>query len=176
MLVRIERSIEDRWEDGYVLDLGANLVLSRRRRPRHPVRRLSGLPARRHCETGRPSSSRRLCRVSTLAPRSRTPPTPSVNLESIPELLRSASSSFSLLTIHTEDEDPEVCWIGQFLETNEDHVTFRGITPDASWDELPDSYPIDEITRIDFGGAYEEALLAGCLRRESLGLIPRPWT
>lgn len=32
------------------------------------------------------------------------------------------------------------------------------INPDASWDEAPTQYKLKEITEIEFGGGYEEAL------------------
>lgn len=32
------------------------------------------------------------------------------------------------------------------------------IGPDALWDDEPETYRLSEITRVDFGGAYEEAL------------------
>ena len=34
----------------------------------------------------------------------------------------------------------------------------REIGPDAVWEEEAETYRVAQITRVDFGGAYEEAL------------------
>lgn len=157
-LVRITRSFTDGWEDGYVLSLGPELVLLAIvghgiRFDGYQVYRLDDI-ARLDDPAPHASFVESALHLRGLS----QPSTPSVNLDTLPDLLRTATDAFSLLTIHTEDEDPDVCWIGQVVETHPDRVVLRHITPDADWDDVPDSYPLDEITRIDFGGSYEEAL------------------
>ncbi|MEW4567716.1 hypothetical protein AB1L88_07595 [Tautonia sp. JC769] len=157
-LVRIARSFTDGWEDGYVLGIGPDLVLLAV--VGHGIR-LDGYQVYRLDDITRledPAPHAAFVESALKLRGLAHPSPPSVNLDSLPDLLRTATDAFSLLTIHTEDEDPEVCWIGQVVETHPDRVVLRHITPDASWDDLPDSYPLDEVTRIDFGGSYEEAL------------------
>jgi hypothetical protein len=157
-LVRITRSFTDGWEDGYVLALGPELVLLAV--VGHGIR-FDGYQVYRLADISRlddPAPHAAFVESALNLRGLPRPSTPPVHLDSLPDLLRSATAAFSLVTIHTEDEDPEVCWIGQVVETDSDRVVLRHITPDADWDDLPDTYPLDEITRIDFGGSYENAL------------------
>lgn len=88
----------------------------------------------------------------------RIPKKPRVNLTSVEELLLSASRAFSLVTIHRELLDPEVCWIGRVVCVTRGLVSFTEISPDAKWDRTPSEYRLSQITRVNFGGDYEEAL------------------
>jgi len=88
----------------------------------------------------------------------RLPRRPRVSVASIEELLRSANQSFPLVTIHREAIDPDVCWIGRVLGMDRRRVTLLEIDPDACWDDGPTHFRLNEITRVDFGGDYEDAL------------------
>jgi hypothetical protein len=83
---------------------------------------------------------------------------PRVNLNSLPQLLRSANRLFPLVTIHKEKADPEVCEIGRVVGISKSHVSLMEIGPDAIWEEKPTEIPLRDITRVDFGGGYEDAL------------------
>ena len=54
--------------------------------------------------------------------------------------------------------DPDVCWIGRETRVGETKVSILYIDPDAKWDEAPTEYRFSRITRVDFGGDYEDAL------------------
>jgi hypothetical protein len=82
-----------------------------------------------------------------------------VDLSSLRNLIRTAAASFPLLTIHTEASDPHACYIGKVASVTDLHLDLRKIDPDAVWCDKPDRWTLREITRVDFGGAYEEALL-----------------
>jgi hypothetical protein len=88
----------------------------------------------------------------------RVPKKPRVSVASIEELLLSASREFPLVTVHREQVDPDVCWIGRILSVERGRVSLLEITPDATWEEKPDSYRLSEITRVSFGADYETAL------------------
>ena len=90
--------------------------------------------------------------------RERVPRKPRVIVASIEELLLSASRAFPLVTIHREQVDPDVCWIGRILGVERDRVSLLEINPDAKWEDKPTTYPVNEITRVNFGGDYENAL------------------
>ncbi len=81
-----------------------------------------------------------------------------VDVTSIEELLRSANRSFPLVTIHCEQADPDFCWIGRVLDMDRRWVTLLEINPDARWHDEPTDFRLSEITRVDFGGDYEDAL------------------
>jgi hypothetical protein len=88
----------------------------------------------------------------------RLPKKPRVSVASIEGLLLSAGTEFPLVTIHRERVDPHVCWIGQILSVERGRVSLLQINPDAKWDEKPTTYWLNEITRVNFGGDYEDAL------------------
>lgn len=88
----------------------------------------------------------------------RVPRAPRVRLDGFPELLRSASRLFPLVTIHRERVDPESCWIGRVVDADERRVRLLEIDPSAAWHAEPSEYRVAEITRTDFGGGYEGAL------------------
>jgi len=86
------------------------------------------------------------------------PEAPRIKLGNITELLQSANVAFPLVTIHREEQDPDVCHIGHAIEINRDTVSLQEINADATWDESPTEYQLNEITRVNFGGDYEDAL------------------
>jgi hypothetical protein len=88
----------------------------------------------------------------------RRPRIPAVVVDSIQELLRTAGHLFPVITIHRERVAPGVCHIGRVVAVSNSEVSLVEIGTDARWDEGPLSYRIKEITRVDFGGDYEEAL------------------
>ncbi|HXR39970.1 MAG TPA: hypothetical protein VN776_12780, partial [Terracidiphilus sp.] len=77
---------------------------------------------------------------------------------SLPDLLWSANRLFPLVTIHREMVNPDTCKIGRVTGIGKSHVSLLEIGPDAVWDEKPTDVPLREITRVDFGGGYEDAL------------------
>jgi hypothetical protein len=83
---------------------------------------------------------------------------PRVRLDSVSEILRTANKAFPLVTIHREKINPDVCHIGRITRIDESAVLLLEIDPDAVWDTEPTEYRLKEITRVDFGGGYEEAL------------------
>jgi hypothetical protein len=83
---------------------------------------------------------------------------PRVSLNSLQELLKSANRLFPLVTIHQEGVKPGTCEIGRVVEMSKSHVFMLGISPNAIWDDKPTKIPLREITRVDFGGSYEDAL------------------
>jgi hypothetical protein len=86
------------------------------------------------------------------------PKMPRVNLATLDQLLQSANRAFPLVTIHREQVDPDACWIGRILNVDRKHVTLLEIDPGATWENSPVDYRLPEITRVDFGGDYEDAL------------------
>jgi hypothetical protein len=83
---------------------------------------------------------------------------PRVSVASSEELLRSANQSFPLVAIYREQVDPDHCWIGRIREVDKRLVALLEIDADAHWDDRPTAYRLSEITRVDFGGGYEDAL------------------
>ena len=88
----------------------------------------------------------------------RRPNKPRVSVANIEDLLLSAGKAFPLVTIHREQLDPDVCWIGHVQGVSRGRVSLLEIGPDAIWEDTPQEYRIKEITRVSFGGDYENAL------------------
>jgi hypothetical protein len=93
-----------------------------------------------------------------------------ISLASVESLLATASQAFPLVAIHREEVDPDVCHIGRVVGIARGQVSLLEINPDATWDEQPISYRLREITRVNFGGDYENALhLVGGIQEQELG-------
>lgn len=88
----------------------------------------------------------------------RMPEKPPLDLDSKETLLRSASRAFPLVTIHIEKVDPDVCYIGRVVDISRGKVSLLEIAPGAVWDDKPAEYRLKDITRVNFGGDYEDAL------------------
>ena len=96
---------------------------------------------------------------TALARRGETlPDAPPVSLASIEELLTTAARAFPLVTIHIEEIDPDVCYIGRVCEIAGGELVMRDVTPAAKWATELDRYATVDITRVAFGGGYEDAL------------------
>jgi hypothetical protein len=83
---------------------------------------------------------------------------PDIDLSSLPELLESANRLFPLVTVHRERIKPDTCIIGKVLDISKSHLLLLEIGPDAVWDKKPSKVRLTDITRVEFGGGYEEAL------------------
>jgi len=90
--------------------------------------------------------------------RERVPKKPHVSVASIEELVSSAGRVFPFVTIHREKVNPSACWIGRILGIEHGRVSLLEISPDATWEDKPSTYQLKEITRVNFGGDYENAL------------------
>jgi hypothetical protein len=87
------------------------------------------------------------------------PRPPKVKLGSTSELLTTAGRAFPIITIHRENVDSDICQIGRVVAVEKDKVELLEINADAHWDSRPLGYKTREITRVDFGGSYEDALM-----------------
>jgi len=83
---------------------------------------------------------------------------PRVSLNSLPELLKSANRLFPLVMIQQERAKPDTCEIGRVVGITKSHVSLLEIGPDAIWEEKPTEIALRDVTRVEFGGAYEDAL------------------
>ena len=88
----------------------------------------------------------------------RVPKKPRLSLSNLNELLLTANLAFPLVTIHREKVAPDVCHIGHVVEITRGRISLKEINPDATWVDAPTIYRLDEITRVNFGGDYENAL------------------
>lgn len=159
-VVSIDRvAFEEEDEIGYVLDVGATLFLIARvadtlHLDGYSVLRIGDVS---HVELPYEheefvESALRL-REESIANR------PSIPLDDWPGAIRSASRDHELLSLHSESVEEGACRIGRVRSVREDVIQLIEIDPDADWYDEATGVDIDSLTRMDFGGAYEEALL-----------------
>ncbi|CUB02248.1 hypothetical protein [Marinomonas fungiae] len=91
---------------------------------------------------------------------------PEVDLEDLAVLLMDISEEFGLVTIHREEVDADGCEIGRVLRADATTFELEEIGSDARWFDETYEYDLYDITRIEFGSAYEDALL---LANEDMG-------
>lgn len=88
----------------------------------------------------------------------RAPKVSALEVRSFFGLLRWASTRYSVVSIHLELKEPDVCHIGHLVRVAGDVVDMRRIAPDARWEAKVKTFPVRDITRVAFGGDYETAL------------------
>lgn len=76
------------------------------------------------------------------------------------ELLQSAAEQWPVVTLHLEHEDPTDCFVGRPVDYTTRSVDWLDISPEAEWCDNVVKHPLSQVTRVDFGGLYEEALVA----------------
>lgn len=86
------------------------------------------------------------------------PPVTGVDLDTVDALLTSLMGQ-PLVTIHPEHDDPDVCFIGAPVDLANGKLRLLEVTPRAVWTKRPTKHRLDDITRVDIGGRYEQALL-----------------
>ncbi len=84
---------------------------------------------------------------------------PPIDLSSMGAAIRSAGRIEELVTLHTEVTEPGICKIGRVRSVDDESAKLIALDPDADWDDEVTAVPVADVTRIDIGGAYEEALL-----------------
>jgi hypothetical protein len=158
VIVKFTRSLEEGSVNGYVLDIGPEFFLVALV---SDAIRFNGFQCFRLSDVRGlqvPGKYAGFAEAALKKRGARLPKKPPVAVTSLAELLLTASQAFPLITIHREKIDPDVCQIGHVVDVRNGRVSLLEIGPDAAWGEKPETYRLNEITRVDFGGDYEEAL------------------
>ena len=82
----------------------------------------------------------------------------SMKLDSVQALLESVPRKHRLVTVYLEEIDPDVCYVGEVLGFEDGNLVLRYINPAGVWSDDLDHYSLTDLTRVDFGGGYLEAL------------------
>jgi len=158
LMVRFTRPFEEGSVNGYVIDIGPEFFVVALV---SDAIRFNGFQCFRLSDVRRLQVPSRYAAFHEAALKKRgeeIPKNPHVVVTSLPKLLLTANRAFPLVTIHREKVDPDVCQIGRVVDLRNGRVSLLEIGPDAVWDDKPETYRLNEITRVDFGGDYEEAL------------------
>ena len=156
-LVRFSRRFEKTPVRGYVLDIGPRFFLLALVSDRLWF---DGFECFRVCDVKnvRPDPYSEFAEMALKLRKEKKPKKLRISLSSIQEILSSANRAFPLITIHREKVDSGICWIGRVLKFDRGHVLMQEINPAAKWHKKPSKYRLSEITRVNFGGDYENAL------------------
>ena len=87
-----------------------------------------------------------------------------ISVTSFPELVKSIAQHYPLITFHPEKKKPDVCYIGPLVSITEQTVTVDDLNSNGEWSGLR-LIKISDVTRVDFGGGYEEALAVTAPKR-----------
>jgi len=86
-----------------------------------------------------------------------------ISLASVPLLIGSIGERSPLITIHPERKKPDICYIGLLLSMSPKMFIIDELDQNAEWSG-PRRLKFSDVTRVDFGGGYEEALAATALK------------
>jgi len=84
-------------------------------------------------------------------------PQPEIDISNLPALLTSVNECYPLFTIHREEISDAVCFIGRLVGMTPKTFALFEIDDCGEW-EREHRYRFKDVTRVDFGGGYEEAL------------------
>ena len=159
-LVRLDRGDDLDLLDGYVVAVGTEWVLLA---VLDDAIVLDGHTALRLADVrrvGRRSNGDMVQQALTL--REQWPPAPpaeALDLDSARGLLTSLMEQ-PAITVHPELDDPTVCFVGAPAGLGDRSLRLVEVSPRGVWDSGSTKYRVDDITRVDIGGRYEQALLS----------------
>lgn len=153
-MMRFHRRFEDGWVRGYVVGIGPAFVMLAEVSDHI---RFNGFGCYRLADIKnlQPAPYPAFVEAALEKLGEAQPETPAVALNSVGDILATAGRLFPVVTVHL---DKRLSHIGAVVSVDGGVVWMQDIGPDATWDARPAARPLDEVTRIDFGGAYETAL------------------
>lgn len=86
------------------------------------------------------------------------PPVLQVNLDRFADVIESVTAVSQLLTVEMEYAKPDASWVGSVCSVDDTTLSLLEVEPDAMWRRAPRLFDAEDITRVAFGSAYEEAL------------------
>jgi hypothetical protein len=87
-------------------------------------------------------------------------PSAPIDLSNSRTIITGAAALQTLVTLYTEQKWPDECYIGAPVDWEKKRVWLLEVDGQAHWKRDMSPYHLKKITRIDFGGDYERALLA----------------
>lgn len=157
-LIEFQRSVPPATtEHGFVVGIGRRWVLF------HMVKdaiALDGYQAVRHRDIARARREPRKFSERLLALRGHGPIVlAGIDLDRTRDLLRSATKQFRIAAVHLEYDEPENCYVGAAGGFDDSTFQLHEISPEAKWLPKRYRYTYKSISRVDFDGTYERALL-----------------
>jgi len=158
MIARFWTPFDEDWTHGYVLDIGPEFFLLA---VIDDKIKFNGFECHRVSDIKRlklPDPYEDFTAAALRKQKQRIARKPNIDLSSLAALLESANALFPLVTIHQERVKPGECFIGKVVNISKKNLLLHEIDPGAVWHQKPSRFRLSDITRVDFGGGYEEAL------------------
>jgi len=156
-LVEIERAEDDDVFEGFVVGVGDEWLLLHKL---DPEIRLGGYAALRIADVMAvtlidedDAFAQRALRLRGERP----VPQPDVALGDVRALLASAQAGWPLVAVHVARADGEALSIGRVGELDDEVVLLATVDVSGRWSD-PERLRLADVTRVEFGGGYEEAL------------------
>ncbi|MFC8732859.1 hypothetical protein ACFT5B_10400 [Luteimicrobium sp. NPDC057192] len=86
------------------------------------------------------------------------PPSADVELDDLRGAATAAAAVAPTTSVFVEFDRPDICYIGSLVSVDDKGLRLLEVDTQAEWRRKPRSIDRDDVTRIDFGGRYEEAL------------------
>lgn len=86
-------------------------------------------------------------------------PSRPIDLSGPQTIITGAAALQTIVTLYTELKWPDECYIGAPVDWEEKRVWLLEVDGQARWERDMSAYHLKKITRIEFGGDYETALL-----------------
>jgi len=159
-VVALDREVfEDEGEIGYIVGLGPSLVLLLRISDSIRFDGFSVMRIEDVSNLEMPHEHEAFIEGALRLREENVDGAPEVDLSGWASTIRTLGRLFDLVTIHTEMEDAGICQIGHVQSVGDEDLRLVTIDPDADWAEEAMTIRLDQVTRVDVGGGYEEALL-----------------
>ncbi len=90
-------------------------------------------------------------------------PASAIDLDTTRSLIRDAGAAARLIAVHTEYEDPEALYVGVPEVDESKRFLLVEVSENGRWEDQVGRWSLGVVSRVDFGGRYEELLadLAG---------------
>lgn len=157
-LVRVRRSVEEGWAAGWVVGVGPQLFALSVVSDSILFNGFQVFRIRDVSSVEVPSPHAAFIETALRLRGQIAPQDPPIDLSDLQSALTSASAAFPLVAVHQEIEDPDVCFIGTVQQIADGKLFLKTVSPDGQWDGEQETITVSDITRIDFGGLYEQAL------------------
>jgi hypothetical protein len=96
--------------------------------------------------------------VKVLKARSLWPPTaPDLDLDDVVNAFNTPEG-FVMVSVFDEFNRPDACWIGAVMSVDESKLELLEVNTRGDWARKPRTFDLADVTRLDFGGGYEQAL------------------
>jgi len=157
-LVEFQRSVLDAsTEVGAVVGIGKKWVLFQQL---ENWSRLTGYQAVRERDIARVRRLKHSFSPRALALSGQRPTAAAgVTLDRTKDVLRTGTERFRIVSVYTEYDEARMFYVG-VARVGKKHAQLQTITTNGHWKRKPRPFRLGHISRIDFDGQYERALLA----------------